>query len=83
MPADNSLGLHYDQNIGPPRPASAERGPEKPVQPVPFGPRVFAFEQRELLSRGQDFQGGITPTTQKNPECCDNGEAGLEHEPRF
>jgi len=69
MPADNSLGLHQE--------------PGHP--PSSGGARAFAFQHSGLPSQGQAFQGGITPTRQKNQEWRDNGEDGwdLRHRASF
>lgn len=75
--------MALDQDIRPPGPVKAEGGPEKPVQPVQIGAPTFAFEHSELLSQGQNFRGGITPTAQKNQKGRHNCEDGLEHEPPF
>src|SRR5215469_5596000 len=42
--------------------------PKESVQPVQGWTRPFAFEHRDLLSEGQDFESCITPTAKENPE---------------
>jgi hypothetical protein len=49
-------------------PKAAERGPEESIQPVNDGARTFAFEHRNLLSEGEDFESCITPTAKENSE---------------
>ena len=58
MPADHSLGFHDDQDVSPARPTVAKRGPEESVQAVQFWPWPFPFEHGDLLSEGEDFEGG-------------------------
>ena len=74
MPADDGLRLYDDQNVGPAGPEATQSRPEKPVEPVQFGPRPFAFEDGELLSQRQDFDRGVAPAAQENAECGNEGE---------
>jgi hypothetical protein len=40
----------------------AESGPEESVQGIEFRPWPFSFEHGDLLSEGQNFEGGIAST---------------------
>ena len=62
MPADDGLGLHNDEDVGPAGPKAAEGRPEESVQGVQCWPRPFALEHSDLLSEGEDFEGGIAST---------------------
>jgi hypothetical protein len=68
VPADDGFRLHDDKNVRPAGPKAAESGPEESVQPVNHGVRTFAFEHRNLLSEGEDFESCITPTAKENSE---------------
>ena len=68
MPADDGLGFHDDQDVGPASPEAAKGGPEESVQPVQYWSRPFAFEHGDLLSEGEDFESGIAPTAKEDPE---------------
>jgi hypothetical protein len=43
-------------------------------------PRALAFENGELLTEGQDFQGGIGSCPEGGAECNEEGEEELDHE---
>jgi hypothetical protein len=66
VPADYGLRLYDDENVRPARPKAAESGPEESAQLVNDGTRSFAFEHRDLLSEGEDFESRITPTAKEN-----------------
>jgi len=51
--------------------------PEKPVERVQRGPRLFSLEDRDLLSEGENFKGGVAST----PE--EDAGGGQEHENVF
>jgi hypothetical protein len=44
----------------------AEGGPEESVQGVQYWPRPFPFQDSDLLTEGEDFDGGIAPTAKEN-----------------
>jgi hypothetical protein len=68
VPADDGLRLHDDENVRPAGSKAAESSPEESVQPVKDWSRSFAFEHRNLLSEGEDFESRITPTVKENSE---------------
>jgi hypothetical protein len=57
----------------------AEGGPEEPVQGVQGWPRPFAFEYGDLLSEGEDFEGGIGSTAEEDTDHGEDGEDELRH----
>ena len=59
MPEDHGLGLYQDQRAGPGGPETAENDPKQPVQITHGGSRLFAFEDRQLLAEGGNFQREI------------------------
>ena len=83
MPADYGVGFHQNQDVGPPGPVAAQRGPEETVQGVQCGARPFAFEYSDLLSEGEDLESGITPTSKKNPDGDKERKDEFEHETPF
>ena len=66
VPADDGLGLDDDEDVGPAGPEAAEGGPEESVQGVQYWPRPLAFEHGDLLSEGEDFEGGIASTAKED-----------------
>ena len=74
------LGLDDDEDLGPTMPEAAQGGPEEPVQGVQGRPRPFAFEHGDLLSQGEDFQGGIASTAKEDPDHGEDGKDELRHE---
>ena len=69
--ADDCLGLHDDEDVGPAGPQVMQGGPEEPVERVQGRPRAFSLEDRNLLSEGENFKGGVTSTAK---EDSDGGE---------
>ena len=78
VPADDGLGLHDDEDVGPAGPEAAEGRPEESVPRIQYRPRPFALEHGDLLSEGEDFQGGIASTAEEDSdggnECEDRSE---------
>ena len=68
VPADDGLGLHDDEDVGPAGRKAAEGRPEESVQRVQYWPRPFAFEHGDLLSEGEDFEGGIASTAEEDSD---------------
>jgi hypothetical protein len=77
--ADDGLGLHDDQDVGPTGPEAAEGGPEEPVHGVQGWPRAFPLEHGNLLSEGEDFEGGIGSTAKQDADHGENGEDEFRH----
>ena len=71
VPADDGLRLYDDQDVPPAGPAVAESRPEEPIQGVQCRPRAFAFKHGDLLSEGEEFEGGVASTAE---EDADRGE---------
>ena len=68
VPADHGVGLHDDQDVGPAGPTMAKSRPEESVQGVQFWPRPFPFEHGDLLSEGENFEGGIASTAEEDSD---------------
>ena len=64
-------------------PTVAEGGPEESVEGVQYWPRPFPFQHRDLLSEGEDFEGGIAPTAKENRDADHEREDRFEHELTF
>lgn len=47
----------------------AESGPGESIQGIQFWPRPFSFEHGELLPEGQNFEGGIPSTAEKQSDA--------------
>jgi len=81
VPADDGLRLDDDEDLSPAGPTTAQAGPEKSVQPVQNGPRTFALEHCDLLTEGQDLQGGVAPAAKENSDRRKECEDRVKHEP--
>jgi hypothetical protein len=57
-----TVGLHDDEDVGSAGPKAAEGRLEESVQRVQYWRDRFAFEHGDLLSEGEDFEGGIAST---------------------
>jgi hypothetical protein len=47
----------------------AKSGPEESVQTIQFWTWPFSFEHGDLLSEGQNFEGGIPSTAEKHSDA--------------
>ena len=72
VPADDGLGLHHDEGVGPAGPKAAAGRPEESVRRVQYWPRPFPFEDRDLLSEGEDFQGRVASSTEEDADSGQN-----------
>jgi hypothetical protein len=63
MPADDSLWFHDEEDVGPAGPDAAQGSPEEPVQPIHMGTGPLPLEDCDLLSEGENLEGGVTATT--------------------
>jgi hypothetical protein len=80
VPGDDGLGLDDDQALGPIAPHAAQGSPEQPIQPIQTGTGPFPFEDRNLLSQGEDFQGGVAPTAEEDSDGGQDRENEFGHE---
>jgi len=80
VPANHGLRLHDDQQLGPAGPNLTEACPEEPVQPIQTGTGSFPLEDGDLLSEGEDLQGGVAATTEENAHHGEYGEDEFLHE---
>jgi hypothetical protein len=83
VPADHRVGFDEDQDVRPAGPTQSECCPEESVPGVQFRPRPFPFEHGDLLSEGEDFEGGIASTAQEDSDGDKKAEKGFEHERPF
>ena len=67
-----NTSLQRDQKCGQSR-------PEKSVQGVQGWPRPFAVERGDLLSEGEDFEGGVASTAEEDTERGEEGEEEFRH----
>jgi hypothetical protein len=74
MPADHSLGLHDDEDVGPPGPHAAQGRREQPVKGVQLWARPFAFEHGDLLPEGEDLNYSVNPTAEEDAERAQERE---------
>jgi hypothetical protein len=65
VPADDGVGLHDDKDAGPAEPRLSQSGPEEPVQAIQTGTGPFAFEHGDLLSKRENFKGGVAATGER------------------
>ena len=66
VPADNSIGLHYDKDVGPAGPEAAENGPQKPIRRVQCWSRPFTLEHGDLLSERENLEGRVASVEKEN-----------------
>jgi hypothetical protein len=64
-----SFGFDNQQDIGPAGPEAAQRGPKQAVTRVQERTRSLAFENGDLLPKGEDLQGSIDPCAEENSEA--------------
>src|SRR5450759_5440544 len=55
MPADDCVGFHNDQDVGPAGPKAAEGRPEVSVQPIQTGTGPFPLKNCDLLALSEDY----------------------------
>ena len=80
MPADDRLRFHDDQDIGPAGPDAAESSPEEPVQGGECRSWAFPLEHGNLLTKGQDLEGGGAAAAEEDATCGKDREEEFEHE---
>ena len=80
MPADHGVGLHDDEDVGPPGPQTAQGRPEQPVKGVQLWARPFASEHGNLLSEGENLNCSVMPTAEENAERAQEREDEFDHE---
>ncbi|HNY39038.1 MAG TPA: hypothetical protein PKJ41_01535 [Bryobacteraceae bacterium] len=80
MPADDGLRLHDDQDVPPTRPETAQSAPEEPLEGVQRRTRSLALQDRDLLSKGKDFESRVAATSEENADGGEDGESEFEHE---
>lgn len=68
VPADDSLRLHEEENVGPARSKAAGSCPKESVPRVYSWARPFTFAHGDLLSKGENFEGGIAPTEEEDSD---------------
>ncbi len=83
MTADHGIGFHQDQDVLPAWPTLAECRPKDPVPEVQFRPGPFPFQGGDLLSKGEDFEGGIASTADEDSNGAKEREDDLQHESIF
>lgn len=80
VPADDGLRLHDDQDVAPAWPQTAECRPEESVQRVQYRPRPLAFENGDLLSKGEDFKGRVASALTEDADHREHGKNEFRHE---
>jgi hypothetical protein len=80
MPADDGLRLHEDQDVPPTRPQAAQSASEEAVEAIQGRTRPLAFQCRNLLSKGKDFESRVAATAEENADGGEDGESEFEHE---
>jgi hypothetical protein len=80
MPADHGLGLHDDEDVGPPGPHTAQGRPEQPVKGVQLWARPSPLEHGDLLSEGEDLNCSVMPTAEEDSDSGQESKDEFEHE---
>jgi hypothetical protein len=81
VPADDGLGLHDAEDVGPPGPDAAQGRPEKPVQLIQPRTRPLPLEHRDLLPQGEDLNCSVMPTAEEDSDSGQESNGEFEHEP--
>jgi hypothetical protein len=66
--ADDGFWFHQREDVDPAGPAAAQRGPEEPVERVQERPRSFPLENGNLLSQGENFEGGVAAIAEEDAD---------------
>jgi hypothetical protein len=69
-----------DQDTPPNSPEAAHSSPEEAVEGVQRRTRPPAFQDRDLLSKGTDFESRVTATVEEDVDGGEDGEHEFEHE---
>ena len=80
VPSDDCLRLHDDQYVSPSRPQALQSRPEKPIERAQEWPRPFSLEDRDLLSEGENFKGGVASTAEEDAGGGKESENVFDHE---
>jgi len=83
VPADHRVRFDEHQYIRPAGPTTAECCPEQSVQGVQLWAWPFPLQHCDLLSEGEDFEGGIASTTEEDSDGDYKGEDDFGHEHTF
>ena len=68
MPADDGFRFDEDEDVGPAGPDAVQGDPEEPVERVQRRPRPFPLENGELLSQGENFEGGVAAIAEEDAD---------------
>jgi hypothetical protein len=68
MLADDGFWFHQHEDVGPAGPTAAQGGPEEPVERVQRRPRSFPLENGDLLSQGENFEGGLAAIAEEDAD---------------
>ena len=69
MPGNYGFGFYDQEYILPTTPAATQSDPEYPVSRVQRWPRLFPFEDGELLSKCNDFKRGVNARSEKHAQA--------------
>ena len=67
MPADDGFWFHQHEDVGPAGP-DAVGGPEEPVDRVQRRLRSFPLENGDLLSQGENLEGGVSAIAEEDTD---------------
>jgi hypothetical protein len=83
VPANHGVRLYYQEHVFPARPEPPERDPEQAVERIQGRPRPFSFEDGDLLSEGDKFNGSVSARAKEDSDSRKESEEQIEHEPSF
>ena len=81
MPADDGLWFYDEQDVDTAAPDAAQDVPEEPVQTIQTGTGPLPLEDCDLLSEGENLEGGVTATTEEDANGSQESKDELEHKP--
>ena len=68
VPADDSFRLHDHEEVGPPRPETAQRSPEQPIKGVQRWTGPLALQHGDLLAQGEHLERGVPTSAEEDPD---------------
>ena len=71
MPPYDCVRLHNDEHLFPAGPEATQSNPGQAVVNLQEWPRVFPFEDGDLLTKGQDFERQISARTHQGTQSSE------------
>jgi len=79
VPADDSFRLHDHEEVGPPRPETAQCSPEQPIKGVQRWTWPLALQHGELLAQGERLECRVPTSAEEDPDRGQEGQDEFDH----